>query len=508
MLVADQRSQVLNHHFFHVWHRRRSASVRVSTVILLAAAGVFCGPIAAAAQVPTLAAKVCEPYLVPAGGLREPDNLTKLYNSGNRDQLQERARAIIAAAKARASADCDRKLLDYKVNYIVVTWIGYDPLKDKPQLMRAIVHQPATAAHMLDLPGIGVEDSNPKLVELFVSRDKGASLVSLYTSTREENPVTSQLPAFVQAVAGPLFGTVAAISRTRAGVMVTQEEVPVAFAVTIQRVGLPFRRASIRLQANARDSVDALKFGTALTTLATAVKFKEAAYSDCARAFADMVADGLKTRGIKALCGEQGADPLACIKAFDAFLNDAYKTSVAACGAVNDDVNAMQNVDQKFRDFITAGSSASADLDVTFHNRPLTHWSFGAGSAVVAKASLTKPRVQLDGSGKLQADPLTRVMTMAFVNWSPAGYDEQADYATPSERWRLFFGAALTPDFGAVGGLNVTIVRGIGITCGAGLLFAKGAEPGEIGSAPASSTDAFRLAVARTVFAGISYNFK
>jgi hypothetical protein len=481
----------------------------VSTVILLAAAGTIYAPIAAA-QVPTLAAKVCEPYLVPAGGLREPDNLTKLYNSGNWDQLQDRARAIIAAAKAQASADCDRKLLDYKVNYIVVTWIGYDPLKDKPQLMRAIVHQPATAAHMLDLPGIGVEGSDPKLAELFVSRDKGASLVSLYTSTREENPVTSQLPAFVQAVAGPLFWTVAAIAGTKAEKSAIEAgEVAPPFAVTIQRVGLPFRRASIRLQANARDSVDALEFRDALTKLATAVKFKEAAYSDCARAYADAVAVGLDAvRAKKAACGEQEPKPSAYLQAFDRFLMRTYRDSLAACGAVNDDVNAMQDVDRKFRDFITAGSSASADLDVTFHNRPLTHWSFGAGSAVVAKASLTKPRVQLDGSGKLQADPLTRVMTMAFVNWSPAGYDEQADHAPPSERWRLFFGAALTPDFGAVGGLNVTIVRGIGITCGAGLLFAKGAEPGEIGSAPASSTDAFRLSVARTVFAGISYNFK
>ena len=500
----------MNHHFFHVWHRRRAPSGRLSTVILLAAAGTIYAPIAAA-QVPTLAEKVCGPFIVkmtPAP--KEPDGLTRLYLDGNWDRLQEGARTIIDETKEQASAAACKPLLNYDVNYIALTWVGYDPLKDKPQLMRVVVHRPATAQYMPDVPGIAVEGTDPQLVEVFISRSMGASLVSLYTSTREENPVTSQLPAFVQAVAGPLFGALAALGGTEAEKKAIRAgKAAPPFVVTIQRVGLPFRRASIRLQANARDSVDPGAFDEALEKLQTAVKFNEAAYSNCARAYADAVAVELAaTRKKEPACGEQKPAPSACLQAFDRVLTSTYRDSLAACLAASDDVNAMQDVDRKFRDFITTGSSASADLDVTFHNRPLTHWSFGAGSAVVAKASLTKPRVQLDGSGKLQADPLTRVMTMAFVNWSLAGYDEQADHATPSERWRLFFGAALTPDFGAVGGLNVTIVRGIGVTFGGGVLFAKGAEPGEIGSAPAGSTDAFRLSVARTVFAGISYNFK
>ena len=50
--------------------------------------------------------------------------------------------------------------------------------------------------------------------------------------------------------------------------------------------------------------------------------------------------------------------------------------------------------------------------------------------------------------------------------------------------------------------------RGVGIVVGAGLLFGKGAEADEIGSAPAAKEDPFKLALARTVFVGISYSYK
>lgn len=57
-----------------------------------------------------------------------------------------------------------------------------------------------------------------------------------------------------------------------------------------------------------------------------------------------------------------------------------------------------------------------------------------------------------DDSGFLSSDPLPRVMTMAFVNWSPVGYDAAAPSVTARERVRAFFGAALTPDFGVSAG--------------------------------------------------------
>ena len=124
------------------------------------------------------------------------------------------------------------------------------------------------------------------------------------------------------------------------------------------------------------------------------------------------------------------------------------------------------------------------------------------------KPHLSKPRVKLDDAGTLVADPLNRVMTMAFVNWSPRGYDAESTRVSKAERTRLFFGAALTPDFGTVIGANVLIARGIGITVGVAMLFGKGATKEEIGAPPANSQDAYRLTVSSALFTGISYNYK
>ncbi len=56
--------------------------------------------------------------------------------------------------------------------------------------------------------------------------------------------------------------------------------------------------------------------------------------------------------------------------------------------------------------------------------------------------------------------------------------------------------------------MNVLLQRGIGIVGGVGLLFGKGADAAEIGMPPAATEDPFKLAVGRTVFVGISYNYK
>jgi hypothetical protein len=97
---------------------------------------------------------------------------------------------------------------------------------------------------------------------------------------------------------------------------------------------------------------------------------------------------------------------------------------------------------------------------------------------------------------------------MAFVNWSPGGYDEKNPSIEGAERVRLLIGAALTPDFGPAAGINVLLVRGIGLTAGAAYLFGTGADASDIGSKPAHPEDPYRIAAARAAFVGIAYNFK
>jgi hypothetical protein len=97
---------------------------------------------------------------------------------------------------------------------------------------------------------------------------------------------------------------------------------------------------------------------------------------------------------------------------------------------------------------------------------------------------------------------------MAFVNASLAGYDSEASDISVAERFRPFFGAALTPDFGPAFGINVLLVRGIGIAAGGAFLFGKGAERSDIGKEPPAPDDPYKLSVARAVFVGISYSYK
>lgn len=205
-------------------------------------------------------------------------------------------------------------------------------------------------------------------------------------------------------------------------------------------------------------------------------------------------------------------DSAKCTQQIDAAMvasyNGAIDGTLDGCALKKADIDAIQDVDQKFRTLIKTGSALTADADLTFHNRPLTKWSLDAGSGVMAGATLNRPRVDLDKSGNIVADPLTRVMTLAFVNWSPAGYDETAPALQGSERFRLFFGAALTPDFGVVGGVNVMLIRGLGLCLGGGALFGKGADETAIGKPPAVPTDPYQLATAYVWFAGITFNYK
>lgn len=156
----------------------------------------------------------------------------------------------------------------------------------------------------------------------------------------------------------------------------------------------------------------------------------------------------------------------------------------------------------------TARDGAAASADLTFHNRPLSRWSFGAGAAVIAAASVPTPRVDLDSGGVIVADPLPRVMAMAHVNWSPRGYDGDAPAVSGAERVRLFAGAALTPDFGITGGVTVLVVRGVGVSTGVAFLFAKGTGAEAIGRVPANPSRPFRLAVPAAWFIGLTFNPK
>jgi hypothetical protein len=375
-------------------------------------------------------------------------------------------------------------------------------------LMRANVRWPEPAAYSADLPGV------LGLTEVFVAGSVSARGASLYTSTAEKDPLVEQLPGFVQAIFAPLSTTVAGIlGRVKGKADARSFEKAVAppqLGVIISSVVLPLARASIRLQMQARDLATVEEFTGAVGRLGAALIFDGAGRSTPARAQVTKLVDELPVVAADkcAASGSTAPAPVPCRGALDAEIKAAYDAAMATKPSTAD-ADAIELVDQRFRELVVNALSVSAELDVTFKNRPLTHFAFGAGAAVMAYASVSRVRTKLDDdNGLLVSDPLPRVMTMAFVNWSPRGYDAASPSLRASERFRAFFGAALTPDFGVVGGINVLLQRGIGIVGGVGVLFGKGAEAEEVGKPPAASEDPFKLAVGRTVFVGISYNYR
>jgi hypothetical protein len=517
-----------------------SRRIYVRTVLVIAAALTWAAA-DASAQVPTAPESMTT---VPFQFRRPPSDLealTRLYNLSDWAALQARARDIICVVQrdateviepddpgeyescSAAPANRDRTsgpqrpsgsdlaaALDLDRNHVALMWLGSDAF-GKPQLMRVVVHRRSGQPYSLDLPGVSANSRDGELVELFLSRSPLGRITSLYTSTRENDPLLAQLPAFVQALAGPLFTAIGTIAGKFPGLVRETVDLPPRpkLAATVKRVGLPFRRAEVRLQAIAREPLSTGDFARSAQRLASSLSFSDLPRSPCARKLATTLAADLPVVTQAGVC-TQATAPQACLAAFDTVLASSFEAAVTSCDGGKPTAaerRDLETVDAKFRELVESGTSTSANLDVTFKNRPPSRFAFGAGSAVIARASLTRSRVTTK-DGVLVADPLQRVMTTAFVNWSPAGYDTQDPHISPAERVRLFFGAALTPDFGPAFGLNVLLVRGIGVTAGGALLFGKGADLAEIGKAPAKPDDPYKLSIARAVFAGISYSYK
>jgi hypothetical protein len=456
--------------------------------------------------------------------LAELEELTKLYNEGRWNELQQKAQALLVAAAAQAAAlpggNAIQAGLDFKKSYVIVVWIGTDPF-GKTLLARAVVHAPAASEPFsADLPGVGTQAGEPHVYEAFLSRGVRGKLVSVYASSRDKDPLADTLPAFAQAIASPLFATFGALAGSAAVKAAPKAPVateaaparpqPPPVSVTVARVGLPFERATIKWKAQAKEPVDVDAFWDATDALVQDLTFNEVPNSPCARVVVAALGDGLKNAAAGALCASATATTPGCRSHFDDLIRAAEAqglTDKSCAGASKDDLAAVEKLDAKVREFAAATMTTAASADLSFKNRPLTHWTFGAGSGVLATGSLTLPRVKAKDD-VLVGDPLSRLVTTSFVNWSYSGYDADLDEVSAAERTRPFFGVTMTPDFGLTAGVNVLLAHGIGVTVGGVVMFSKGAATEEIGKAPANPDKPYALSYARGVVVGISYNFK
>jgi hypothetical protein len=498
-------------------------------ILIIAAAATFAWPRNAWSQVTTTPIPLVKPFVINRG-YEDLQTLTRLYNAGEWGKLDRLAKALLGAAQsaAKVAASGNDELvnaLDPSTHHIILVWIGADAF-DKPMLARIVVHGPPgvepsggargardddndAAGALADLPGVGA--GNDPVYEVFFSRGTRGKIADVYVSTRDKNPISEELPAFIRAIAAPLFETIGILGGAVGPTLIPAAQPSIA--ATVSRVALPFERATIKWKAVAREPVTESDFVASLADLSSDLKFSRVPHSSCAQDFIDRVLERLQTAVKDPVCSADAAPSANSCKPFigteltAVFDSQRCGPPSARRAATDPERTELLSIDAEVRTFISENLTMSAESELTFRNRPLTHWSFGAGSGVIASASLTQPRVKLKDA-LIVADPLPRVTTLAFVNWSPAGYNAEADRLGIAERVRPFFGATLTPDFGIAGGVNVLLARGIGVLGGGAVMFAKGAATDDINKVPADPDKAYDISYARVLFWGISYNFK
>lgn len=486
---------------------------------------------AASAQISTSPAQLAPPFEI-GRNVSDLDGLTNLYNAGNWPALRHEVQLLLDATSHAATGLPNGGSVIEAVNssrhYVVVTWIGSDGF-GKTMLSRVVMHNPGPVEPFSpDLPGVGVHDGDA-VYEVFFSRGTRGRIVDVYASSRDKDQVAETLPAFIQAVAAPLFSAVGFLGGTMSGAVPAAPPPPVApgvappppppppppvipiVAATVSRVGLPFARATIKWKAAAKELVDADAFLHDLDGLHADLLFLDSPHAPCTLDYAADAVAIVAASVHNQHCLGPTATSAACRTEVDTALRARFNATTCAGHSPSPvERRELDAVDKKIRKFVVDNLTTTAEAEITFKNRPLTHWSFGAGSGVITTASLSLPRVDIDTKeNKIVADPLPRVMTLSFVNWSPLGFDGELDHVGWAERVRPFFGATLTPDFGLAAGGNFLLARGIGLIGGTAVMFSKGAKSDEIGKEPADSDKPYEISYARVkFFIGISFNFK
>jgi hypothetical protein len=438
--------------------------------------------------------------------------------TGQVELARIRAKRILdEAAKAQA-----HPAFEYKTNYVVFTWVGTDEA-GKMVVRRLLLQPPAGRPFAFDLPGVGARENDAKLFEVFVAGDKRSTLVSLYTSTREQNPLVAQVPEFAEAILGPLFGVISGVAgemKIQRAVRSAEEGTRPKLFLTASGVILPFRRATVSVKSLASVPKTKERFQVDLSRFRVELQLDGHTDNRFAARYADLVVERLPKVAAGSMCTLADASSVECVTALDNVLTDtlaectkasAPAPAQAPCAGASPmaaDVEALTVVHTKVRAFVKALTPESVEATFSFYNRPRTRLSFGGVTGVALNATLNKPRAKLD-EGKLVADPLGRLLTMAVINWTPWGYDADAFDPTAGEYVRLFGGAIVTPDFGVGGGVSVLIVRGVAFNIGGGWVFSKAvADDALFGSDPTDARKPFELGTAKIFFIGASFNFK
>ncbi len=392
--------------------------------------------------------------------------------------------------------------VDLRSDYVAIVWPAAGPSGDRG-LAVAIVHAGA-GLYERTLGGIGPRGP-ARLFQVFLSASARDRLQGVYISAREAGPIEAHLPVFAAAIAAPLLGAVA--PGQAAALRPADAAQPPAW-LSIARVELPFRRASVQIELQARVALSRAEIARRVDAIRRRMVFADAAHSPCAVDLANGLAAALEE--LAAACA---AGPGSCADAASTPFADQYQRQEAACRTATPsettrNLQALRRVDAAFRALTLDLEPEPVAAVMRLRNAPRERFSLGVATGYVAPAHATSPRASLD-RGTIVAEPPVRRASLVLVNGAFRSYDAARPSPAWSERLRWFVGAVVAPEPGIAAGLSLLVVRGLAVNVGLLTIATRTPAPGEsIGRAPLHAARPFVTTMARGTMVGLSFNFR
>jgi hypothetical protein len=205
-------------------------------------------------------------------------------------------------------------------------------------------------------------------------------------------------------------------------------------------------------------------------------------------------------------------DPAACAKALGAAIDDLMEIQALPPVQKAEAIAQVENLYATYLNLASPTQLTGPAPPTPYTLGRYTRFGFSLGAAVLGHPQLNTPAKVTTASATttstlLPDNPTTPLTFIAFdVHWP---YDETRFSPSFAERLRAFFGVALTPDLGAVGGVGVGIVRGLSIEVGYSVLLAHALARGEQLSSPEVILhDPTPRKAVGAFFAGIGYSFQ
>jgi hypothetical protein len=436
------------------------------------------------------------------GDPRLYDNLVELLRSLRFVPVSRNASAEGTPPAPQADDACT---IDVKRHFYRVVFAATD-LAGETTLANILVHS-TNDPPGVNLPGLWGRDR--PLYDLFLADDEYSRLDAVYTSTPQSNPLAAAAGAFAQNALGKLVvpgSTLVTLAAAKASADATPVEIRTIRAA-MYAVRLPHKRAEIAVKDHHVVAHPLAALANRALTIVDEVSPPTAGegshgapHAVCHAVFARQLHKALSTVLATPPCGLNMLDRSTCYKDAKVAIEDAFKSSTCTTPAAHD-------VGRRFVALV-GGDPKVVSRDSKLANAPKDRFSFGLGTSYVTSKNLDNPRVKIQ-NGKIAPDPLSRALTLAFVNYAPIAYDGRSARMQLGEYLRAFGGVTLTPAFGPAAGVSVALTRSLGLNVGHAWMLIDVPKPTEtLYLEPVDALSPFEVGTERAWFVGASFNFK